>query len=266
MSTTPWMPQASIAMTTTAAIRLSYTTSRPIAGSSASSRSHSASATFPNPHTCKCVAVSQTGDPTGQWWLYEFQLSNINTQFPDYPKLGVWHDAYYLSANAFDLAGPTAVGGFAVALERSQMLVGGAARIANDLSTRGNREFFGLLPADVDGADPPPNAPGMFVALEDDQYDPANTDGLHVWNATAIDWPASSMMLVESAFLHVVPFDSALCGLPDPRNCNPQPPVPGKTFGLDPAVRSALASARLPKLRKPTSSRRDACSGREQPD
>ncbi len=35
----------------------------------------------------ECVAVSQTGDPTGAKPLY--------SGFNDYPKLGVWPDAYY---------------------------------------------------------------------------------------------------------------------------------------------------------------------------
>src|SRR5204863_290918 len=37
-----------------------------------------------------CVAVSKTGDPTGAYYRYSFQYSN----FPDYPKVGVWPDAY----------------------------------------------------------------------------------------------------------------------------------------------------------------------------
>jgi hypothetical protein len=38
----------------------------------------------------QCVAVSKTGDPTGAYWRYAFQYND----FPDYPKLGVWPDAY----------------------------------------------------------------------------------------------------------------------------------------------------------------------------
>jgi hypothetical protein len=49
----------------------------------------------------ECIAVSQTGDPVnGGWWFYGY-LDNA-TLFPDYPKLGVWPDGIYMSANLFD--------------------------------------------------------------------------------------------------------------------------------------------------------------------
>src|SRR2546426_230913 len=54
----------------------------------------------------ECVAVSQTGDPTGSWNRYAFQYSN----FPDYPKMGVWPDAYYETFNMFNAAGTTFTG------------------------------------------------------------------------------------------------------------------------------------------------------------
>src|SRR5262249_47042536 len=38
----------------------------------------------------QCVAVSVTGDPTGQWYLYDFVSGP--TEFVDYPHLGVWPD------------------------------------------------------------------------------------------------------------------------------------------------------------------------------
>src|SRR5205823_3580543 len=38
----------------------------------------------------QCVAVSATADATGAWYRYAFPM----TYFPDYPKLGVWPDAY----------------------------------------------------------------------------------------------------------------------------------------------------------------------------
>src|SRR5690242_15336900 len=36
----------------------------------------------------QCVAVSATADATGAWYRYAFSYGN--TQFPDYPKMGVW--------------------------------------------------------------------------------------------------------------------------------------------------------------------------------
>ena len=42
-----------------------------------------------------CVFISQTADPTGSYYSYQFSTPT----FPDYPKYGVWSDAYYVSAN-----------------------------------------------------------------------------------------------------------------------------------------------------------------------
>src|SRR4029078_9454979 len=47
----------------------------------------------------QCVAVSQTSDATGPYNRYAFSYGN--TAFPDYPKLAVWPDAYYISFNIF---------------------------------------------------------------------------------------------------------------------------------------------------------------------
>ena len=43
-----------------------------------------------------CIAISTTPDPTGEYYLYEIP---IGSDFPDYPKLGVWPDAYYMGTN-----------------------------------------------------------------------------------------------------------------------------------------------------------------------
>src|SRR6266849_7106690 len=48
----------------------------------------------------QCVAVSTTPDATGTYNRYSFNYGN---QFPDYPKVGVWPDAYYMSFNIFTI-------------------------------------------------------------------------------------------------------------------------------------------------------------------
>jgi hypothetical protein len=42
-------------------------------------------------HTAQCVAVSTSSDATGSYSRYEF---DFGSNFPDYPKFGVWPDAY----------------------------------------------------------------------------------------------------------------------------------------------------------------------------
>ena len=54
-----------------------------------------------------CMGISQTGDPTGSWYLYEFP-TNVGGNFFDYPHAGIGRDAIYMGANMFS-------GGFAEA-------------------------------------------------------------------------------------------------------------------------------------------------------
>jgi hypothetical protein len=74
----------------------------------------------------QCVAVSTTPDPTGTYFRYAFSYSR---DFNDYPKMGVWPDAYYITYNMFR-NGSRFVGNRVCAFERAQMLVGGPARQA----------------------------------------------------------------------------------------------------------------------------------------
>ncbi len=106
----------------------------------------------------QCVAVSASNDPTGAYNRYSF----VFTDFPDYPKLGVWPDAYYLTINAF--AGGTTFNGARVcALNRAAMIAGTTASLVCFNTTT---SFGSLLPADLDGATlPPAGAPNYLVAL-----------------------------------------------------------------------------------------------------
>jgi len=107
----------------------------------------------------QCVAVSTSGDPTGTFNRYSFQYAN----FPDYPKMGVWPDAYYITFNTFNAAGTAFLGTQACAYDRAKMLTGAAA---TQQCFTTSTAFGGLLPADLDGArQPPAGAPNYIVGL-----------------------------------------------------------------------------------------------------
>ncbi len=114
-----------------------------------------------------CVAVTTTSDPLGSWYRYYFQLNNGATQIYDYPKLGIWRDGYYLTANRFDGTLSTFYGTAVVAFNRQQMLNGQAASYQEvDLTGYGT-----MLPADVDGlSQPPPGTPALIVENSYDQF------------------------------------------------------------------------------------------------
>lgn len=109
-----------------------------------------------------CVAVSLTSDATGRYYRYAFQLT---TNFPDYPKLSVWPDAYYLTLDEQNPAnGYNFVDAMACALDRTAMLKGTAAQSVCFTTT--GPLFHSLLPADLDGSIlPPAGAPNYMMNL-----------------------------------------------------------------------------------------------------
>jgi len=102
-----------------------------------------------------CIAVSTSSDAAGTYNRYAFAEPN----FPDYPKLGVWPDAFYASFNQF--SGNSFVGARACAFDRTAMLAGNAAtQVCFNTST----SFASLLPSDLDGTTAPPSgSPDFYV-------------------------------------------------------------------------------------------------------
>jgi len=163
-----------------------------------------------------CVYISQTTDPVaGGWFGYAFQGVN----FPDYPKYGVWPDAYYVGTNESTAA--------AYAFQRSQMLVGAAAAAQrfSVLPPLSGFAFEGIQPADADGALPPPaGSPGMFWRHRDSEAhgSPGAPDTVQYYEFD-VDFavPANSTF-TGPIDIPVTEFDSSLCGLTS-FNCFPQP-------------------------------------------
>ncbi|MBL7138377.1 MAG: T9SS type A sorting domain-containing protein [Bacteroidales bacterium] len=112
---------------------------------------------YPSGPFFQMIAVSQTSDPTGSWyrWQYEFPL------MPDYPKFGVWQDGYYMSSNNFSSQGFANNGAYGY--DRTAMLAGDpdAVRISFTLSAGGGG-FNTIYPADCDGPLPPAGTPNYF--------------------------------------------------------------------------------------------------------
>ena|SRR5579872_4841543 len=102
-----------------------------------------------------CVAVSTSADATGSYNRYSF---SFGTALPDYPKISVWPDAYYLSVNNFG-----AGFGEPCALNRTAMLAGQSATMQCFTPNSAN---FSFMPSDLDGATlPPTGSPAHFVEL-----------------------------------------------------------------------------------------------------
>jgi hypothetical protein len=110
----------------------------------------------------ECVAVSQTEDATGAYYLYDFVTDPTN--FVDYPKIGVWPDGYYMSGHVFNASGTAFLAGRIFVFERDKMLAGLPARqLQADLKQYSNKPQFGFLPSDLDSLTPPPAGEAAFV-------------------------------------------------------------------------------------------------------
>ena len=110
--------------------------------------------------TDECVAISTTSNATGSYNRYGFHLG---TNFFDYPHLGVWPDAYYMSMNVFNSSGTAFLGPQPFAFDRAKMLLGQPATFITPGITGGAAEETSL-PADLDGSIlPAVGAPASFV-------------------------------------------------------------------------------------------------------
>jgi hypothetical protein len=106
-----------------------------------------------------CMAVSTTSDATGTYHVYAFNYGKV---LPDYPKVGVWPDAYYVTTDSFP-SGGFFTGAETCAMQRTNMLAGTAAK---SVCFQRTTVDYAMLPADLDGATPPPaGAPNYQMDL-----------------------------------------------------------------------------------------------------
>jgi hypothetical protein len=163
-----------------------------------------------------CVYVSRGSDPvTSGWFRYEFTAIG----FPDYPKLAVWPDGYYVSANDFGIP--------VMALERARMLSGLPARTQVFTAPALNFNGQALMPADLDGPNAPPSgAPALFLRHRDDElHDPpgAPQDSLELWEFH-VDWESPWLSTFTGPTrIPVAEFDSTVCAGEAMFACIPQP-------------------------------------------
>jgi hypothetical protein len=160
-------------------------------------------------HYFECIAVSTTSDATGSYYQYAFPMPN----FPDYPKIAVWPDAYYGSFNMFTSATGSFVGGRACAFDRASMLTGAAATAQ---CFQLSNTYAGLLPSDLDGSRPPPAlSPNYFLALVD------NTN-LGLWQFHVDFATPANSTFTGPALIPVTAYTQA-CSTDPNGTCIPQP-------------------------------------------
>ncbi len=172
------------------------------------------------PPLYECVAVSTTSDPMGTYHLYEFSIPiGPQGQRMDYPKLGVWPDAYYLS---------TAVGGAQTAKEQALFAFDRAAMLSG-ADAASQYFIFGfspfLMPADVDGPAPPQDAP-HYVYTRGDGILGGSPNELLVYESRVDFGDVANSTFVQAAKIPIEPYRVLACDpsgqIGKPQDCAPQ--------------------------------------------
>jgi hypothetical protein len=148
-----------------------------------------------------CSAVSTTSDATSSYNQYSMSFGN---NLPDYPKLSVWPDAYYLNTNVN--------GGYAdaCALDRAAML-NGQPMTAQCFQEPSEASF---LPSDVDGAGIATDGePAFFVDL-------ATATSLHLYKFHVDFANPANTTFTGPTSITVASYSSACGGF---GQCIPQP-------------------------------------------
>jgi hypothetical protein len=189
-----------------------------------------------------CVAISQTGDPTGAYYRYAFITDLPNTTsafFPDYPKYGVWTHSYLITSRDFGSQGEYGISVYA--LEKNKLVNGDPnARVVHFFLDGNDPDILplvgdGLLPPDVDGKQKPKNdAKAPIVGTQDDGAGYGGTfDAINIWELD-VKWlstPTASLVLATQ--LPTAPFDSIFPCAPTSRDCLPQPGITNPNQFLD---------------------------------
>ncbi|HSC50007.1 MAG TPA: carboxypeptidase-like regulatory domain-containing protein [Gaiellaceae bacterium] len=113
----------------------------------------------------ECFAVSKTGDPVDGGWNYYSILAPGG--LADYPKLGIWPDGIYMSANMFGYSSSGSYFGYHVwALNKLQMYAGDPSPQVVDFA--GDTSDFTVIPANsrLQTGAPPAGSPEYFVSTE----------------------------------------------------------------------------------------------------
>jgi hypothetical protein len=183
----------------------------------------------------ECFAVSKSGDPTGAYFVYAFLMSN--NELPDYPKIGIWGNGYYLSANMFTSVFATSSNPEVWAFDRNAMISGPPATVQYVTFAGAVPSTYNtILPADVDGpTQPPAGSPEIFAGL-----DFANDTTLGLWQFSQVDWtqPGTATFSSSPTIVNVAPYNT-LCG--GSQDCLSQPGTSQKLDAISDRVMYRLA-------------------------
>ena len=156
-----------------------------------------------NGNYAECVAVSQTNNPAGAYYLFGYSFgANLN----DYDKLGVWatasNSAYLATYNIFSPSG--FLGADLCGFDRAKMLAGDSSAAQLCQLTPSSEGSY--LPSDMDGPTPPVDGtPGLFITWQS-----ANPGQLYLRKLT-LDFATATATLSVATTISVAN-DALACG------------------------------------------------------
>jgi len=165
------------------------------------------------------VAISVTGDPLGEYDVYNFATPN----FPDYPKYSVWDEAYVVTTNE---QGPGTLPNYFI--NREELLAGANSvtiqRITVPSSVGSGPGFFVGTPVDWNGTTPPPASTNpTMVYLYDDNWSGVSQDAIRVVEFD-INWNNSNQTSTDITTVPTGHYDSYPCSMETGGfACVPQP-------------------------------------------
>ncbi len=156
------------------------------------------------------IAVGKGPDPLNDgWYSYRFDTDT----FPDYEKMSIWGDGYYITANKDN--GSQGTSEVVFALERDEMLTGNlnARIIGFPLPGTASINFYSPGGFNATGPNlPPVGTPCPIVFMQDDGWQGVSQDHLKIWNIST-DWNTpSNSTISQPQELTTAAFDSVLDG------------------------------------------------------
>jgi len=155
------------------------------------------------------IAVCKGADPVNDGWhTYRFNTG----AFPDYEKMSIWHDGYYITANKS--SGSASTSEVVYALERDKMLTGASAQMIGfplpGISTNGFYSPGGLNALGT--TLPPSNVKHQVIYMQDDSWSGVSQDHLKIWETT-VDWAnTSNSSITLKQQLNTASFDGVFNG------------------------------------------------------
>ena len=156
------------------------------------------------------IAVSQTGDPAGSWYVYFF---STGTTFPDYPKFSIWTDAYYATTNDF-ANGSSYAGSSVYAFDKAKMIAGNATATMQKFTLGSASKNFSMSPVCLEGtALPPAGSGGLIAYMQDDTWTSSTTDvdSIGMFEFKVDFTNSANTRIIANSSLATAPFKSDIC-------------------------------------------------------